>query len=82
MHHPTAPCLSHPTERIIGHRPENSLDLVRTIEAGIKTGAALEVNGLRSRLDLSGEHVHQAIAAGVDIVCSSDVGPTRRAPRL
>jgi DNA polymerase (family X) len=72
MHHPTARCLSHPTGRIIGHRPENSLDLERTIEAAIETGVALEVNGLPSRLDLSGEHVRQAIAAGVDIVCSSD----------
>jgi DNA polymerase (family 10) len=72
MHHPAARCLSHPTGRIIGHRPENRLDLDRTIEAAIETGVALEVNGLPSRLDLSGAHVREAIAAGVDIVCSSD----------
>jgi DNA polymerase (family 10) len=72
MHHPAARCLSHPTGRIIGRRPENALDLERTIEAAIETGVALEVNGLPPRLDLSGEHVREAIAAGVDIVCSSD----------
>ena len=72
MHHPTARCLSHPTGRIIGHRPENRLDIERTIQAAIDTGVALEVNGLPSRLDLSGEHVREAVAAGVDIVCSSD----------
>jgi DNA polymerase (family 10) len=72
MHHPAARCLSHPTGRIIGHRPENRLDIERTIQAAIDTGIALEVNGLPSRLDLSGEHVREAIAAGVDIVCSSD----------
>jgi DNA polymerase (family 10) len=72
MHHPAARCLSHPTGRIIGHRPENQLDLERTVEAALETGVALEVNGLPSRLDLSGDHVREVIAAGVDIVCSSD----------
>ena len=72
MHHPAARCLSHPTGRIIGHRPENRLDIERTIQAAIDTGVALEVNGLPSRLDLSSEHVREAVAAGVDIVCSSD----------
>jgi DNA polymerase (family 10) len=30
------------------------------------------VNGLPARLDLSGEHVREALAAGVSIVCSTD----------
>jgi DNA polymerase (family X) len=72
MHHPSARCLSHPTGRLIGHRPENALDLEETIEAALETGVALEVNGLPNRLDLRGEHVRQAIAAGVPIVCSTD----------
>jgi DNA polymerase (family 10) len=72
MRHPAARCLSHPTGRIIGHRPENELDLERTIETAIDTGVALEVNGLPSRLDLSGVHVREALAAGAEIVCSSD----------
>ncbi|HEY3764550.1 MAG TPA: PHP domain-containing protein [Gaiellales bacterium] len=76
MHHPAARCLSHPTGRIIGHRAENALDLERTIEAALETGVALEVNGLASRLDLSAEHVRDAVAAGVRIVCSSDAHST------
>jgi DNA polymerase (family 10) len=72
MRHPAARCLSHPTGRIVGHRPENALDLERTIEVALESGVALEVNGLPSRLDLSGAHVREALAAGVDIVCSSD----------
>jgi DNA polymerase (family 10) len=72
MRHPAARCLSHPTGRIIGHRPENALDLERAIETALETGVALEVNGLPSRLDLSGAHVREALAAGVPIVCSSD----------
>jgi DNA polymerase (family 10) len=76
MRHPAVRCLSHPTGRLIGHRPENALDLERTIEVALETGVALEVNGLPSRLDLSGEHVRQAIAAGVAIVCSTDAHST------
>ena len=64
--------LSHPTGRLIGHRPENLLDLGRVYEVAVETGVALEVNGLPDRLDLSGEHVRDAIAAGATIVCSTD----------
>src|SRR5205814_10078326 len=72
MRHPAVRCLSHPTGRLIGHRPENLLDLERVFEIAIESGVALEVNGLPDRLDLSGEHVRAALAAGVAIVCSRD----------
>lgn len=72
MRHPAVGCLSHPTGRLIGHRPENALDLERVFEVALETGVALEVNGLAPRLDLSGEHVREALAAGVAIVCSTD----------
>jgi DNA polymerase (family 10) len=72
MRHPAVRCLSHPTGRLIGHRPENALDLERTFEVAVETGVALEVNGLPDRLDLRGEHVRLALAAGVAIVCSTD----------
>jgi DNA polymerase (family 10) len=77
MRHPAARCLSHPTGRLIGHRPENALDLEQTIAAALETGVALEVNGLANRLDLRGEHVRQALAAGVKIVCSTDAHSAR-----
>jgi DNA polymerase (family 10) len=72
MQHPAVRSLSHPTGRLIGHRPENALDLARTFETAIELGVALEVNGLPDRLDLSGEHVREAIAAGARITCSTD----------
>jgi len=72
MRHPAVRCLSHPTGRLIGRRPENALDLERTIEVALETGVALEVNGLAPRLDLSGEHVRLAVEAGVKVVCSTD----------
>jgi DNA polymerase (family 10) len=72
MQHPAVRSLSHPTGRLIGHRPENALDLERTFEAALEHGIALEVNGLPDRLDLSGEHVREALAAGVKLTCSTD----------
>jgi DNA polymerase (family 10) len=77
MRHPAVRCLSHPTGRLIGHRPENALDLEQTFEVALETGVALEVNGLPDRLDLKGEHVRAAIKAGVKIVCSTDAHSTR-----
>ena len=77
MQHPAVRCLSHPTGRLIGHRPENALDLERTFETALATGVALEVNGLPARLDLSAVHVREALAAGVRIACSTDAHSVR-----
>ncbi|TML95492.1 MAG: hypothetical protein E6G05_15460 [Actinobacteria bacterium] len=43
----------------------------------LEEGVALEVNGLPDRLDLSGEHVRDALRAGVSIVCSTDAHSVR-----
>lgn len=77
LRHPAVRCLSHPKGRIIGRRPENALDLERIYEVAREHGVALEVNGLPSRLDLSGEHVRDALRAGVRIVCSTDAHSVR-----
>jgi DNA polymerase (family 10) len=77
LRNPHVSCLSHPTGRIITRRPENALDLERTFEVARETGVAIEVNGLAPRLDLRGEHVRDAIRAGVRIVCSTDAHSTR-----
>jgi DNA polymerase (family X) len=77
MRHPAVSCLSHPTGRLIGHRPPNALDLERVFEVALETGVALEVNGLPDRLDLSGENVRLAREAGVPIVVSTDAHSVR-----
>ena len=77
LRNPYVSCLSHPTGRIINRRPENALDLERVFEVARETGVALEVNGLSPRLDLRGEHVREALRAGVRIVCSTDAHSTR-----
>jgi DNA polymerase (family 10) len=70
-------CLSHPKGRYINRRPENALDLERVFEVALEEGVAVEVNGLPDRLDLSGQHVREALAAGVRIVCSTDAHSIR-----
>ena len=77
LRNPYVSCLSHPTGRLITRRPENALDLERVFEVALETGVALEVNGLSPRLDLRGEHVREALRAGVRIVCSTDAHSTR-----
>src|SRR4051794_13397463 len=77
LRNPYVRCLSHPTGRYIDRRPENALDLERAFEVALEEGVAMEVNGLAIRLDLSGEHVRDALAAGVRIVCSTDAHSVR-----
>jgi DNA polymerase (family 10) len=74
---PHVSCLSHPKGRYINRRPENALDLDRVFEIALAHGVALEVNGLPDRLDLRGEYVRQALAAGVRVVCSTDAHSVR-----
>jgi DNA polymerase (family X) len=72
LRNPHVSCLSHPTGRLLTRRPENAVDLERVYEVAVEHGVALEVNGLAPRLDLSGEHVRDALQAGARIVCSTD----------
>ena len=62
LRNPYVRCLSHPKGRYINRRPENALDLDRVFEIALEQGVALEVNGLPDRLDLSGEHVREALS--------------------
>jgi DNA polymerase (family X) len=77
LRNPSVRCLSHPTGRLINRRPENALDLERLFEVALEEGVAVEVNGLPDRLDLRGEHVRDALRAGVHIVCSTDAHSVR-----
>jgi len=77
LRNPYVRCLSHPTGRIINRRPENALDLDRVFAVALEERVALEVNGLTPRLDLRGEHVRDALKAGVQIVCSTDAHSVR-----
>ncbi|MBV8997756.1 MAG: hypothetical protein JO304_01770, partial [Solirubrobacterales bacterium] len=77
LRNPYVRCLSHPKGRYINRRPENALDLDRVFDVALEQGVAVEVNGLPDRLDLSGEHVREALKAGIGIVCSTDAHSIR-----
>lgn len=77
LRNPYVRSLSHPKGRIINRRPENALDLERIFGVALEEGVALEVNGLPDRLDLRGEHVRDALRAGVQVVCSTDAHSVR-----
>jgi DNA polymerase (family 10) len=77
LRNPYVRCLSHPKGRYINRRAENALDLERVSEVALQERVALEVNGLPDRLDLRGEHVRDALRAGVEIVCSTDAHSVR-----
>jgi len=77
LRNPSVRCLSHPKGRYINRRPENALDLERIFQVALEEGVALEVNGLPDRLDLRGEHVRDALAAGLQIACSTDAHSVR-----
>ena len=70
--HPAVRSISHPQGRILNHRPPNAVDLDAVYAACAATGTALETNGLPDRIDLSAEHVRDAVCAGVAITCSTD----------
>jgi DNA polymerase (family 10) len=72
LENPHISCLSHPTGRLLTRRPESAVDLEQVYAVAVERGVALEVNGLPPRLDLSGEHVRDALQAGARIVCSTD----------
>jgi DNA polymerase (family X) len=74
---PYVSCLSHPTGRLINHRPPNAVDLDSVLARLAEQGRAVEVNGLPDRLDLRDEHVRLAREAGVPIVCSTDAHSVR-----
>jgi DNA polymerase (family 10) len=77
LRNPYVRSLSHPTGRLINRRPESAVDLERVFEVALEEGVALEVNGLPARLDLRGEHVRDAVRAGVHVVCSTDAHSVR-----
>ena len=73
LRNPHVSCLSHPTGRMIGRRPENAVDLERVYEVALEEGVALEVNGLAPPArPVAGSTCARRSRPGVRIVCSTD----------
>ena len=72
MRNPHVHAIGHLTGRKIGVRPPYDIDLDSILEAAVLTGTALEVNASPRRLDLSGDMIRRAVAAGVTLTISCD----------
>ena len=72
LRHPLVNVLCHPANRLVGRSHGYPLDFVALYEAAAETGTALEVDGAPSHIDLDGERVRDAIAAGVTLTVDSD----------
>jgi DNA polymerase (family 10) len=72
LSHPSVDFLCHPTNRLIGRREGNPIDLNRTIRTAKDNGKMLEIDGQPERLDLDEVWARKAMEEGVPIVVDSD----------
>ncbi len=73
---PHVDILGHPAGRQIGTREPVDFDYERVVEAAIKSGVALEVNGSMYRLDLNDIQAKAAQEAGALLAIGSDAHST------
>jgi DNA polymerase (family 10) len=81
MRHPLVSVITHPTNRMIPHRPGYDLDYDRLFEAAVETGTCLEIDGAPAHLDMDGALARRAVAAGVTVVVDSDAHRTESLAR-
>jgi DNA polymerase (family X) len=72
MRHPMVTFITHPTNRLVPHRPGYDLDYDRLFAAAVETNTAVEIDGAPAHLDLDGAMARRAIAAGALVVVNSD----------
>jgi DNA polymerase (family X) len=70
--HPLVSIITHPTNRLVPHRPGYDLDYDRLFEMAVATGTVLEIDGAPAHLDLEGALARRAAAAGVMLAVDSD----------
>jgi DNA polymerase (family 10) len=72
LSHPSVDFLCHPTNRLIGKREGNPIDLQTVIKAAKENGKMLEIDGQPERLDLDDIWAKKAMEEGVPLVIDSD----------
>jgi len=72
LSHPSVDFLCHPTNRLIGRREGNPIDLNKVIRTAKDNGKLLEIDGQPYRLDLDDIWARKAMEEGVPIVIDSD----------
>ena len=72
IEHPLVDCIGHLSGRLIGRRDPYEIDVERVVEAAVRTGTMLEINGNPNRRDLSERHARLAADAGALICVNTD----------
>lgn len=72
MRHPFVTLITHPTNRLVPHRPGYELDYDRLFAAAVETGTVVEIDGAPAHLDLDGALARRAVAAGATVAIDSD----------
>ena len=72
MKHPLVTLITHPTNRVLPHRPGYKLDYDRLFATAVETGSFMEIDGSPSHLDMDGALARRALAAGVTVMIDSD----------
>jgi DNA polymerase (family 10) len=76
LSHPSVDVLFHPTNRLIGRREGNPIDLPKVIATARENGKMLEIDGSPKRLDLDEVWAKKAMEEGVSLVVDSDAHST------
>jgi DNA polymerase (family X) len=77
IRHPLVTILTHPANRIVGHRGDYPLDYDAVYGAAAESGTALEIDGSPVHMDLDGARARAAARAGVTLVVNSDAHRAR-----
>jgi DNA polymerase (family 10) len=70
--HPLVSLITHPTNRVVPHRPGYDLDYDRLFAVAAETGTLLEIDGAPGHLDMDGALARRAVAAGATVAINSD----------
>ncbi|MDA4128592.1 MAG: DNA polymerase/3'-5' exonuclease PolX [Thaumarchaeota archaeon] len=79
---PSIDFLCHPTNRLLGRREGNRLDLLKVIRTAKENGKMLEIDGEPQRLDLDDVWAKRAMEEGVTLVIDSDAHSTGQLDNL
>jgi DNA polymerase (family 10) len=79
---PHVDILGHPTSRLIGTREPLELDFEKVVEAAVRSGVALEINGSMYRLDLNDSMARAAQEMGALLAIGSDAHSTAQLDQI
>jgi DNA polymerase (family 10) len=76
IENPNVDVLAHPTCRLLPAREPVAVDMEAIFLAAVRTGTALEINAMPSRLDLKDTHTYRARELGVKLIINTDAHST------